>query len=285
MQAVLGVSRREFEALAPGIEQGYRKLLANRPNRQREPGAGIKGKLYGGHLKLLFILFYLKVYPTFDLIGVFFDIDRGQCCRWMHDLRPILEEVLRRKFVLPQRKINSVAEFFLTFPNTREVLVDGTERPIQRPRKASTNRKHYSGKKKRHTRKTIVLADTSRRILVLTRSKRGARHDKRLADQKRLFENLPPEISVITDTGFQGVKHPGLCQPIKSSKRKPLTREDRSWNGLVSSIRVSVEHAIGGMKRFGAAAGIYRNHKAFCDDSFNLLSAALWNLHLNLKAT
>ena len=285
MQAVLGVSRAEFEVLAPGMQQGYLQHLRDRADRKRDVGAGPKGKLHNGRLKLLFILFYLKVYPTFDLISVFFDIDRGQCCRWMHALRPILEKLLQRRLVLPQRSINSAEEFFRQFPGVREVLVDGTERPIQRPGKASTNRKHYSGKKKRHTRKTIVVATSSRRILVVTRSKRGARHDKRAADQKRIFENLPPEVSLIVDTGFQGVKHPGLCQPVKSSKRKPLTPPDRAWNGLVSSIRVSVEHAIGGMKRFAAAAGIYRNRKAYCDDSFNLLGAGLWNFHLRGQAT
>lgn len=284
-QAVLGVSRREFEALAPGMEQGYLEHLAAKPGRERSVGAGPKGKLHNGRLKLLFILFYLKVYPTFDLISVFFDIDRGQCCRWMHALRPILEKQLDRRLVLPKRKINSVEEFFHHFPGVREVLVDATERPIQRPGKASTNRKHYSGKKKRHTRKTVVMTDAKRRILVLTASKRGSRHDKRLADQRRVFETIPPQVSVITDTGFQGVKHPGLCQPIKSSKRKPLTSADRAWNGLVSSIRVVAEHAIGGMKRFAAVAGIYRNRKAYCDDSFNLLGAGLWNFRLSGQAT
>jgi hypothetical protein len=284
-QAILGVSRSEFEALAPGMEQGYVEHLAAKPDRVRHVGAGPKGKLHNGRLKLLFILFYLKVYPTFDLISVFFEIDRGQCCRWMHALRPILEKQLRRRLVLPQRRISSVAGFFQQFPGVSEVLVDATERPMQRPGKASTNRKHYSGKRKRHTRKTVVVSDTKRRILVLTSSKRGSRHDKRLADQRRVFETIPPQVSVITDTGFQGAKHLGLCQPVKSSKRKPLTAADRAWNGLVSSIRVAVEHAIGGMKRFGAVSGIYRNRKACCDDSFNLLGAGLWNFRLSGQAT
>ena len=37
----------------------------------------------------------------------------------------------------------TLAEFTAAFPGVTEVLVDGMERPIQRPKKANTNRKHY----------------------------------------------------------------------------------------------------------------------------------------------
>lgn len=285
MQAVLGMSCEEFEILVPGIEKCYREELEQRPDREREVGAGAKGKLPDARAKLFFILFYMKVYPTFDLIGLFFDLNRSECCRWMHRLRPILEEVLRRKLVLPKRKISTVEEFYQAFPNAREVLVDGTERPIQRPTKASTNRKHYSGKKKRHTRKAIVVVDENRRIGVITPSKRGVRHDKRFAESHRIIESIPPEICVIADSGFQGARHHQLCLPIKGTKKRPLSQEDRDSNRLLSSIRVLVEHAIGGMKRFASAASIYRNHKKYCDDSFNLLAAGLWNFRLANKAS
>ena len=41
-------------------------------------------------------------------------------------------------------------------------------------------------------------------ILVLTTSKRGSRNDKRLADQRRVIETIPTQVSVVTDTAFQG---------------------------------------------------------------------------------
>ena len=91
-------------------------------------------------------------------------MDRSECCRWGHKLLPVRERVLGRQLELPKRKITSLAEFTAAFPGATEVLVAGMERPIQRPKKASTNRQHYSGKKKRHTRKAIVVADTNRRI-------------------------------------------------------------------------------------------------------------------------
>jgi hypothetical protein len=283
LQAVLGTSRAEIDALVPVLAAVWQQHLAQRPDRQRAVGAGAKGKLAGAERKLCFILFYLKVYPTFDVLSFFFALHSSQCCRWVHTLLPLLEQVLGRHLVLPQRQITSLAEFTAAFPGATEVLVDGMERPIQRPKRASTNRKHYSGKKKRHTRKAIVVADPNRRIGCLTRSKRGARHDKRVADGRRVIQGLPATVSVIADSAFQGSQHPQLCLPRKGSKNHPLSPEDRGWNRLLASVRVRVEHAIGGLKRFGAVANLYRNHKPCCDDRFNLLAAGLWNLRLALK--
>ena len=261
------------------MEHRWHEALASR-KRERAVGGGRRARLRTGSEKLLFILFYLKVYPTFDLMGVFFDLDRSQCCRWVHRLMPLLEDVLGRKQYLPKRRIGSPEEFRESFPGVFEVIIDGTERPIQRPGKPSTSRKHYSGKKKRHTRKTVLVADTSRKILVLGPSRRGARHDKKLADKDGMLRNIPPEVSVLADSGFQGGVHAKLCLPHKRSKNRPLDDESRDWNRLLASIRVRVEHAIGGMKRFGVASGIYRSRKPGTDDKFNLLSAGLWNYHL-----
>ena len=163
--------------------------------------------------------------------------------------------------------------------------MDGMERPIQRPKQTSTNRKHYSGKKKRHTRKAIVVADTNRRIGCLTRSKRGARHDKRLADARRVIQGLPDTVS---DCRLRLSRKPAPAT-VPAAQRQQKTSLERSRSGggnrLVAAVRVRVEHAIGGLKRFGAVANLYRNHKPCCDDRFNLLAAGLWNLRLAFRTT
>ena len=68
-------------------------------------------------------------------------------------------------------------------------------------------KKLYSGKKKSHTRKNVILSDERNRILVLTKTKSGRRHDKRLADKENLFQNLPAEVTALVDTGFEGIQH------------------------------------------------------------------------------
>ena len=121
----------------------------------------------------------------------------------------------------------------------------------------------------------------NRRIGCLTPSKRGARHDKRLFDQRQIIHNMPVEVSILADSGLQGIKHPGICVPRKASKLRPLSEEDRQWNGLISQNRVVVEHSIGAMKRYNAVAAVYRNRKPRTDDRFNLLAAGLWNYFIN----
>jgi hypothetical protein len=39
-------------------------------------------------------------------------------------------------------------EFLQRFPDVKEVILDGTERPIQRPKNPEKQKEHYSGKKK-----------------------------------------------------------------------------------------------------------------------------------------
>ncbi|WP_442948301.1 hypothetical protein [Nostoc sp.] len=54
---------------------------------------------------------------------------------------------LHKKLVL-----ESIEDFTTRFPSAQEVMIDGTERPIQRLKDEHKQKSHYSGKKKRHTR-------------------------------------------------------------------------------------------------------------------------------------
>jgi hypothetical protein len=275
-KALFGLDSAKLAKLGEDFERLWAQELGKRKGRQRAVGGGRKGEIPGGKAKAAFVLFYLKVYPTFDLLSAVSGLDRSRCCRWVHALMPLLEKALGQKCVLPKRKIDSLEAFRAAFPQAREVCVDGMERPRQRPKKKASDRKHYSGKKKRHTQKAVVMTQ-GRRIGYLSPSKRGARHDKRLLDQRQVMSCVPSGVSVLADSAFQGVKHPGLCLPHKATKKRPLTDEQRRWNTLLASRRVEVEHAIGGMKRLGSVAGVYRNRLPNTHDRFNLLAAGIWN--------
>ncbi|CEG12812.1 hypothetical protein MSIBF_A2760001 [groundwater metagenome] len=49
---------------------------------------------------------------------------------------------------------------------------------------------------------------------------------------------------------------------------------------MISGIRVKVEHAIGGVKRFGIVSNIFRNKTDGLDDKVMEISCGLWNYHL-----
>ncbi|NES69440.1 MAG: transposase family protein [Okeania sp. SIO2D1] len=70
-------------------------------------------------------------------------------------------------------KNESIEEFITRFPSVKEVMIDGTERPIQRPQDQQKQKDHYSGKKKRHTSQHLILTDRERPVLVLSLMTRG----------------------------------------------------------------------------------------------------------------
>ncbi len=282
-KALTGLTVREFSALLVDFTWNYTEYEAKKkPRRKRKIGGGAKGILETIDDKFFYSLFYLKTYPTFDVASFYVGFGRSKACEWAHRLFPVLEQTMQRKLVLPQRKISDPEEFLRLFPEIKEVFVDGVERLRQRPKKKKAQQKAYSGKKKAHTRKSVVVTDKKKRILVLTKQKSGRRHDKRLADKDSVFEMIPKEISVMADTGFIGAQklHPNMYMPKKKSRGKPLTLDEKEMNKLISSCRVIVEHAIGGIKRYRCMAEKLRNRKAFIDDTFILLSSGLWNYHL-----
>jgi hypothetical protein len=152
--------------------------------------------------------------------------------------------VLFQKCVLPQRRIRSVAEFRQRFPEVKDVMIDGVGRPIQRPQSSKQQNRHYSGKKKSHRRKKVVMTDARWRVLVLMPSMPGRRHEN-LVDRSQ--GSILGEVGVIVDTGFQGVKAPQLTH--KATKKRPLNPEDRTCNHYISSQHIVVEHATVGIKR------------------------------------
>lgn len=235
--------------------------------------------------KLFAGLMYLKAYATYDVFGFHIGCDRSQACRWIAHIFPVIEMTLERKLLLPERKITSIEEFQEKFPEVKEIMVDGTERRRQRPKKKKSQQKAYSGKKKAHTRKNIVITDTKKKILVLTKTKSGRRHDKRLADKESVFETIPKDVAVYTDTAFVGEQqtHPNLFLPKKKPKGRNLTEDEKITNTIISSYRVIAEHAIGGMKRYQALTQVYRNRRKYFDDTIILLASGLWNYHLSFS--
>ena len=187
---------------------------------------------------------------------------------------------------MPEKKISSMEEFLEKFPEAKDLFVDGVERPIQRPVSKRKQNKLYSGKKKRHMKKSIIAVNEKKRILVVTVTKSGRRHDKRLADKDCLFEHIPKEVSVWVDTGFQGIlkQHANTLIPKKATRGKLLTCAEKEENRVISSFRVIVENAIAGIKRFKAYADIWRNKIAGLDDQVMRISCGLWNLHIEMMA-
>ena len=283
-----GVTIHEFTNLAPVFASVADAMRRERnAKRRRKFGGGRKSALPTPEEQLFFALFYLKSYPTVDVLSFLVGFDRSNACRNAQFLFSVLAKTLGRKLVLPKRQITSVEEFFREFPEAKDIFIDGTERRIQKPVSQKRRKKLYSGKKKATTRKTVVVSDEKKRILVLTPTKSGRRHDKRLFDKAMGGATIPPSVTAWTDTGFQGLTkdHTNTMMPTKATKYHRLTEEEKENNRLISGIRVLSEHAIAGIKRFRSTTDVYRNRIPNLDDTFMLLSAGLWNYHLAMTPT
>lgn len=285
--AVLGVSKDEFYRLLPvfaGCLRQYRIQL--KPDRKRGVGGGRKGDLPSDEDKLLYILLYLKLYPTYDALAVLSDHCRSKCGDSVQLLLPVLEMALGRKLVLPRRYGNTLETIFREHPDIKDVFVDGTERKVQKPKGIGRRNKLYSGKKKSVTRKTVIVCDERKYIQYMSKTKSGRRHDKRIADKEHLFSVIPPGVTIWADTGFQGAQkqHDNVVMPTKARKNAPLTLEQKEKNRIISGIRIVAEHAIAGFKRFKAASDTYRNKLANFDDLMTKVCIGLWNFHIQQTA-
>lgn len=283
MKALTGLSYQEFTDLVPLFEKALIAIKKEDPKRLRGIGAGQKGHLPTAKDKLFFTLLYYKTYPTFDVLGFWFGKSRGRSCEAIHFYTKVAERALGYALVLPLRKIATTEEFMEAFPDVKDLFLDGTERRIERPKDKKRNRRMYSGKKKAHTRKFVVVSDEKKRIRVLSPAKPGRRHDKRVTDARLLLERLPWYIHLWLDSAFKGVqKQRPHTHVIKiGTKKHPLTLDERCENRLIASFRVVNEHAIGGMKRYHIMLYTLRNKIGHFDTRIAGVCAGLWNWHLN----
>lgn len=285
-----GLCPKAFEVLLPAFYQAYEDDLDKRDvqrehSRQRERGGGRRGKLKTLEDKLVFILFYFKFYPVQELQGYLFGMGQAQAWDWIHRLTPILNQSLGYEKQLPARKNQEMKEILAACPGL-EFIIDGTERPVRRPKDKMRQVTHYSGKKKRHMVKNNVVSDKrTRKIKVLSETSEGKKHDKKLADEQEI--PFPPGSKLWQDTGFQGYQpeNTTVYQPTKKPKGKELTQEQKEHNQTISKERIRVEHSIGGVKVFGIVHQIFRNMCEGFDDLVMETACGLHNLRCDYPMT
>lgn len=222
--AATGLKADEFEALLSVFAQTYavsypaEQTVDGQP-RQRRRGGGGKATLSAIEDKLLFILVYEKTYPLQTMLGVQFGLSQGRANIWIHRLLPVVHQALARMKLTPERDGQAVAASELASEGGADLLIDGTERRRQRPQDDVQQQEQYSGKKKAHTDKNLVLVNRhSQKVVYLSPTQPGKKHAKKLADEAAIA--YPPGATLGKDTGFQGYAPPGVLawQPKKSPK-------------------------------------------------------------------
>jgi len=117
-------------------------------------------------------------------------------------------------------------------------------------------------------------------VLYLSETYEGSVHDKKICDEEP-FE-FQQEIELLQDLGYQGhtPKNAVIQMPVKSSKYKKLTEEEKIANRMKSSRRVAIEHAISGIKRCRIVKDKFRYRRYGYDDLVMELACGLHNLRV-----
>lgn len=224
--SLTSLTPEEFEYLLPTFEKVYQQVFPDTQTktgqkRKRQSGAGRKGALASIEQKLLFALVYQKSYPVQSLMGELFGIGQSQASEWIHTLLPILKQALDELGYEPERDPQKFKKSEQGQSDADKSIIDGTERRRQRPKNAKKQALHYSGKKKVHSDKNVVIATVKKkRVSFLSQTYPGKTHDKKVAETENIV--YPKRMTVLKDTGFQGYepKVYKTIQPKKSRARK-----------------------------------------------------------------
>jgi hypothetical protein len=239
---ITGISVEEFNEIVKKARPVWHKKV-EKPKK-------VAGRPYGlesleGHI--LCLLIYYRTYLTQEFLGFLFNIDDSCVSRSIRRASRVLAPVLgiEKRRLVPEQE-------------AKDLLIDCTEHPIERPRK--NQGKYYSGKKKRHTLKTEIQMTTDGKIIHISNPYEGKIHDMNIRKQG---PPLHPDDTAYVDSGYQGLQqdHANTEYPYKRSKNKPLSSDEKEYNRALSRVRVKVEHKIRQLKIFRILKEQYRNRR------------------------
>ena len=235
----------------------------------------------------LFTLFSIKSGLINDTLGFVAGMDGSNAHRNQKTGIEILALTLRKLGHEPRRSFKNAEDFIEYFSrcNIDTLLIDATEQRIQRPSDNKVQKDYYSGKKKAHTLKSLVISSPDKQIRYLSNARIGKIHD-----YKFMKEVFPPDknwfeiFNIRVDLGFLGIVSDYLSKsiniPHKKSKKSDLTEEQKLENKAMSSERIVVEHSIGGLKRYRILSDRLRIHLIDYYDEILGVCAGLWNFYL-----
>jgi hypothetical protein len=269
--SLFGVTADEFEALFADYEAARDRLhAASRTTRRgtprvRKPGGGDTPKL-DDRTQLLLALFWLRVYPTYEVLGFFFGLHKTNARLTARAVLAVLRTLDEFPFDDPapatRTRGGTPAAVMAAFPDVR-LVIDGEEQRTERPTGYSQQKPYYSGKRKAHTLESQVGVAPGGRIESVSESFPGSVHDLTVLRSTRLVDRLPVGAGAMLDKGYVGIgrDHPDrpLVVPAKAARGRPLTDDQRAGNRVIASHRIVVEHVMAQLNRFEVLTQTYRH--------------------------
>jgi hypothetical protein len=273
-RSLTGMNLSEFHALFATFAQAQaaRRAAAtttrrdNKP-RQRASGAG-RRFANDEQTRLVMALLWLRIYPTFEVLGFFFSLHKSNAHPNVMDVLCTLESLTEFTFERPAKErkaLGWVGAVMDAFPDVA-LVIDAKEQRIRRPKSRKEDdkqRPYYSGKKKAHTLKTQVGVQPNGKIGVISNSvPGGANHDLTLLRKSKVLDNLDEDEAAMMDKGYDGIAkdYPDkrLYLPFKARRGHSLTPEQQAYNRHLSGYRIVVEHVNARLNQFGALSQVWR---------------------------
>src|SRR3989441_3717364 len=269
----------EFQQLIPPFEAAFQAHMAawrldGTPWTARQLSVYKNCPLPTPEDRLFFLLTYLKTYSLHVVQGRLFGMGQSKAHQWMHVLLPVLLAALRTLGDAPARSLTALAQRLgvseadaatvvapleeepaplgaapAAAPASPPCAHDGTARRIVRPQDPAEQAACYSGKKKDHTVKNVLLVNALLLILFLSDTYGGRVHDKRIADATPY--PLPAKSRLLQDLGFLAFTLPQveILMPTKKPRGEELTREQQIAQQALHHRRRRIEHVNSSVKR------------------------------------
>lgn len=276
-KALTSLNVEDFDELLPLFVSKWRSYIENYTFsgkiRQRKYSPKQEDGLITDAEKLFFILYYQKNNPLQEALAASFDLKQDMANKWVHVLTPLLAKALKN--FTPTSDAHKVNE---QMHENETYLMDATERPVQRD--TYEQEEFYSGKKKMHTIKNLLITATTGLILYLSPTVVGKTHDKPLADVVSPY--IQKKVEILADLAFMGVKTDKyvLKLPHKKPRNKDLSKIQKVQNRLQSRIRVKVENAIAHLKTLRIVKDKNRNTKFGFRDDIMKIACAIHNFRV-----
>ena len=236
------------------LEQEKRQEQEKTKIRLIKAGGGRRQKLSVDE-QILLTLIYLHQMPTFQMLGLQFEVSESTANDIFHNWIKIFRELLPASLVEQVKKNESDWEWVEKILLEFELIVDSYEQPMQRPTDNEEQKKYYSGKKKTHTFKNqVIVMPNGKEIVDVVVGYTGATSDLKLWRERS--EELGNNQKYRGDKAYVG--ETAINTPHKKPRNQEISLEHREENRLKAKQRIVVEHLIRLIKIYRVASERFR---------------------------
>lgn len=259
-QGVLGINYSQFQQLLAQAELKQAQQQAEREQRRTRvnaPGGG-RNPILSVAEQVCLCLFYLRHYPTFEVLGLQFGLSKTEANDTVHDWLKIL------RMLLPASLLEAVAPDSSDYESVQQeltqfqLIVDSFEQARERPGDNEEQRSYFSGKKKQHTFKSqIVTLPAGKDIVDVVAGEKGPTSDISLFEAQQ--SKFAPGQGFDGDKAYVGAEN--VQTPHKKPRGAELTAQQKEENKEFSSTRrIFVEHMIRLLRIFRITKERFRLH-------------------------